>query len=367
MQKRGANLKTIPAFKPLPAAGSAKSDSLSAADKLNSNSNSVPSDSSAWSGPHPPPSTNGSKEKPKKKVGRKPANSVLNLITPKASVLIHHIYNLMIIFNVLSCLVETQAGNSRDKIVSSVIVETPAQSSVALNHDESESKPCKSEVNPFADVLAGVGLVPGPRLSTPNESFSENLVKNLDTNKSNDLSADVKHENIKNLEKTGKKSETPGMVDTLAPLNVTEKNRCNRRKSHIRPMTPNSAGNDTESTLSNVSDSGIIADVADSTRPTVKIECPTENQSVIVCNSDVNQVNQTDDNVDKIVKESSLNVDHHSASQRTVSPIIITSAGASNPVRIEENVLLQVNIQYPRKVHENIFLLPTEMVLKTEN
>ena len=27
----------------------------------------------------------------------------------------------------------------------------------------------------------------------------------------------------------------------------------------------------------------------------------------------------------------------------------------------------KVDVQYPRKVHENIFLLPTEMVLKTEN
>lgn len=210
--------------------------------------------------------------------------------------------------------------------MSSVIVETPSH---LMEDMESSKLSSKGEsVNPFADVLAGVGLVPGPRLTNSESSSRSSSV---------DINKPEPSENVEGSKTvSGKKKtiiEVGGGANDLATIN--DKNRPYRRKSHMRPMTPNSAGgNDTESTLSNVSDSGMNpdGDSTDKRGPIVKIECPADNEivpSVIV-------LAQSDVSVPTAQVGSSLSVTHP-PNQRTVSPIIITSAGASSNHALSED------------------------------
>ena len=245
--------------------------------------------------------------------------------------------------------------------MSSVIVETSSQSEEA--EAAKQQPPSKSEpVNPFADVLAGVGLVPGPRHATSESSSGSSSGSSSVDNNKTELSENVEGSKTFSGKKKIPAEAAAAAAAVVAPTavvaavtgvavgaaggneatSINEKNRPYRRKSHIRPMTPNSAGgNDTESTLSNISDSGMNPDV-DSTekrgaKVTVKIECPAENETVpsviVLAQSDVSvpvtsQVN------------SSLSV-AHPPSQRTVSPIIITSAGASSKHAMSEDSKLR--------------------------
>lgn len=212
-------------------------------------------------------------------------------------------------------------------MVSSVIVERSSQ--LAEDAEAAKQPSSKSEsINPFADVLAGVGLVPGPRLATSESSSGSSSVDNNKT----ELSEDVEGSKT-----AGGKKKTSVEVGGGGnePAVINDKNRPFRRRSHMRPMTPNSAGgNDTESTLSNISDSGMNLDVesTDKKGTTVKIECPTDNETV----PSVIVLAQSDASVPTSQVESSLSVAHPS-NQRTVSPIIITSAGASSNHALSED------------------------------
>lgn len=85
VQKKGANLKTIPAFRPLPPAGASTE---STPEKLN------PSQvgGSSWSGQRPSGanSCNGSKEKTRKKPGRKSSSQVSPKVSFQSQVSLSH-------------------------------------------------------------------------------------------------------------------------------------------------------------------------------------------------------------------------------------------------------------------------------------
>ena len=118
----------------------------------------------------------------------------------------------------------------------------------------------------YSNVLAGVGLVPGPRLSVldqttsniekhePNDAFKPEDVRSSET---------IKSSAIRKTEKTNEsfKPSTASGSNLVPPpvpnfLSLPEKSRTARRKGSTRSVTPTSqGGNDTESTLSNVSDS----------------------------------------------------------------------------------------------------------------
>ena len=201
-------------------------------------------------------------------------------------------------------------------------------------------------MNSFTDVLAGVGLVPGPRLSS-NEPCGPSADKSepVEKVKPDNLETATKNKPDKNCEVSKLSSEAAYEASTVENENVTEKSLRNRRKGQIRPMTPNSAGgNDTESTLSNVSDFGPAADgetaEKEQCHAMVKIEQPVENEmahtnSVIVSGAHVARSDGASSHFHATVKTP------HFTSQRTVSPIIITSAATSNPIQVEESKLNQ--------------------------
>jgi hypothetical protein len=127
-------------------------------------------------------------------------------------------------------------------------------------------KSSKNEGIPFANVLAGVGLVPGPRVSVNDQNNSGVVNKN-------ESSDTLKQENARNSENTtagGMKknekfidsSKISGSIPSASVEGPNtsiklDKSRTSRRKVSTRSASPTSqGGNDTESTLSNISDPG---------------------------------------------------------------------------------------------------------------
>ncbi|XP_057366842.1 protein AF-10-like isoform X2 [Daphnia carinata] len=307
--KKGANLKTIPAFKPLPPVGASTDPAFS--------EKSLPiSSGSTWTG-QPPSVTsncNGSKEKQRKKPGRKSSTQV----SPKA-------------------------GNSRDSASSSVIVEGPSTS------DDSKMKPSKSEVIPFANVLAGVGLVPGPRVSMTDQNnigLEKHEPSEIAKQENARISDNINSSGAKKNDKYNESSKPSGSIisgNVSAPaetpsINIKlDKSRASRRKISIRSTSPTSqGGNDTESTMSSMSDQGLASSVEQfaaseqcAKGPTiVKVESPSipETQpstlhSVIVSSATAAQ------------QESTQMQSSQSVPQRAVSPLVISAcSGSSNQI-----------------------------------
>ncbi|KAK4023002.1 hypothetical protein OUZ56_008442 [Daphnia magna] len=304
--KKGANLKTIPAFKPLPPVGASTDPAFS--------EKSLPiSSGSTWTG-QPPSATgncNGSKEKQRKKPGRKSSTQV----SPKA-------------------------GNSRDCASSSVIVEGPS------TNDDSKIKTSKSEVIPFANVLAGVGLVPGPRVSMTDQNNSD-----LEKHESIEIAKQENARTSDNTNSSGAKkndkyndsSKPSGSIisgTVSAPAETSsmsiklDKSRASRRKISTRSTSPTSqCGNDTESTLSSVSDQGPASSVEQFTAseqcakgPTsVKVESPSISETHPSALHSVIVSSAAASHPESIQVQSSQSV-----SQRAVSPLVISACSGSS-------------------------------------
>ena len=192
-----------------------------------------------------------------------------------------------------------QAANNKELVDSSMIVEA----SVASGEDGKLKTP-KSEMSSFTDVLAGVGLVPGPRVtSTESAGDASGSLRTSET---------IKQEPIKHSELVTKTSakrnsdckSSGGFHEPSAPSDysycappagyLAEKSRPHRRKG--RSTTPSSlGGNDTESTLSNVSDLGINADVDQMERKEVITEVsdhsgPSANTHSVIVSSAANSI-----------------------------------------------------------------------------
>ena len=193
-------------------------------------------------------------------------------------------------------------------------------------------------------MLAGVGLMPGPR-ATMNETQSDAKIEPSEM---------VKQENVKNTEATSSKSgakkqekvgdtkasHSGGFHEPPAPSEMLatnfpfgqEKNRANRRKGQTRSVTPSSVGgNDTESTLSNVSDgtSGEVDSEKAVISVPVKNEHPmsTDSESAapsVIMSSSHASVHQVSTSQTQTLSLPTQPV------QRTVSPIIIASASGGN-------------------------------------
>lgn len=333
-------MKTIPAFKPVPPIGAPSESNPS--DKFTA----IQAAGSSWGGQPPSGASNGSKEKQRKKPGRKSGSQVF----PKVKFRVYFFRNFIFKRIIL------QAGNSRDSTSSSVIVEGPNAG------DDSKMK--KNEANPmYPNVLAGVGLVPGPRAT-----MSDQCSSGADRHESSDSS---KQENARNSETTKasgmKKNEksmdgskhsgsitsgAPSVFPELLPsvTSITDKSRTARRKGSTRSASPTSqGGNDTESTLSNVSDLGLASAPEASVvgeqckgQPPIKYETPAASEnnssmghSVIVSSASAHHSESSSTQV-----QSSLAVP-----QRAISPLIIsTSAGSSqsqNQAKLNYNNMFQ--------------------------
>ena len=307
-------MKPIPAYKPSNSAGvldpSGKKSPSHAAGGSNWNVDKTSAASGNGGG-----GGGGAKEKAKKRGGRK-SNSSANLVSPKVfiSFPIFCFYRWDANFDKHSY----QAGNSRDSSSLSVIVQS-ANSSCEEKESKSSSK---SDSSPFTDVLAGVGLVPGPRLSA-NESADASLKSEEHTSEpSGKQETPAKNCNSKPVSKAGAKKhadksndcakvaknsaanvfhEPPAAVGAAtnnyalaAPAVQETKSRSYRRKGHVRSASPGSlGGNDTESTLSNVSDLGMSGDVdcvdrsSSTSAPAapIKTELPAESETAQQHNS----------------------------------------------------------------------------------
>lgn len=225
-------------------------------------------------------------------------------------------------------------------------------------------KSSKNEVIPFANVLAGVGLVPGPRVTMNEQSNS-----GADRHESNDTAKQenarnstepIKSSGLKKLEKSNEglkslSSTAPVPVEVPTMTNASDKNRSiSRRKSSTRCATPISqGGNDTESTTSNVSDPGLPSapepfmksEQCIKVPPVVKVEPPIVPEtnppvvhSVIVSSATALQ------------SESTQVQSSQSVPQRSVSPLTIsTSAAAGGSSQIQSGVKLN----YSHMIYQN--------------
>ena len=318
-------MKTIPAFKPVPPIGGITESNPS--DKCTA----IQASGSSWSGQSPSGASNGSKEKQRKKPGRKSGSQTF----PKVFYLVYLIKEFIITLRFV------QGGNSRDSTSSSVIVEGP-------NTGE-DSKTKKNEVNPmYINVLAGVGLVPGPRVAV-NDPSSNSMEKHESTDS---LKQEItrnpeatKTSGIKKNEKLIDGSKQLATVTSRASFafaelpsitSTADKSRTARRKGSTRSATPTSqCGNDTESTLSNVSDPGLVSGPDTSVvgeqckgPSAIKYETPTisEPNSSVVHSVIVSSASTHHSESSSTQLQSSQSVP-----QRTVSPLIISnSAGSSS-------------------------------------
>ena len=240
-----------------------------------------------------------------------------------------------------------QSGNNRESTSSSVIVDTPGTS------DDSKAKPTKSELTPFANVLAGVGLVPGPKApasdlvdsdrSEPSEFIKQEPARNSETSKQSGSKKNDKH-----ADSSKHQSTSGAMPSSFAPVadvppakKASAKSRTVRRKSSARSATPTSSigGHDTESTLSNISDPGFMAapdgvcsDLSSKSSTSFRFEPAAESSSANPTAHSVIVTSASALHPEATSNHSSLAVPNAS-NQRTVSPLVISSAFSnSSPV-----------------------------------
>lgn len=199
---------------------------------------------------------------------------------------------------------------------------------------------------PFANVLAGVGLVPGPRVSMTDQNNSDlekhesiEIAKqeNARTSDNTNSSGAKKNDKYNDSSKpsgsiisgtVSATAETPSMSIKL------DKSRASRRKISTRSTSPTSqCGNDTESTLSSVSDQGPASSVEQFTAseqcakgPTsVKVESPSISETHPSALHSVIVSSAAASHPESIQVQSSQSV-----SQRAVSPLVISACSGSS-------------------------------------
>lgn len=214
-------------------------------------------------------------------------------------------------------------------------------------------KSSKNEVNPFANVLAGVGLVPGPRITMDQSNLSADRHETNDIVKQDtarNITEPIKSSGMKKTEKSNdglksSSSTTPAPVPLEVPsmTNASDKNRSiSRRKSSTRSATPISqGGNDTESTTSNLSDPGLTL----APEPFVKSEQCIKGPTVVKVETPV--VSETNppmvhsvivSSASAFQSESTQVQSSQSVPQRSVSPLIISTSavtGSSSQIQGE--------------------------------
>ena len=185
-------------------------------------------------------------------------------------------------------------------------------------------KPAKSEATPFANVLAGVGLVPGPRVTASDVVESEKI----DSSEPVPPKSSGSKKSEKHAESSSKKTEVPSLPSVRKPA---EKTRTARRKPSTRSVTPTSSigAYDSESTLSNVSDPGFMAavdnvssDLSSKSSTTFRFEPAAASVESSVANPMTHSVMVTSTSV---IHPEAATIHSHSLNQRTVSPLLISS------------------------------------------
>lgn len=232
-----------------------------------------------------------------------------------------------------------QASNSRDSTSSSAIQDS------AVPGDESK-KSSKCELPQFTDVLSGVGLAPrqvaselgGGEKTEFEDSLKQDAARNtgsatIKTEKKSDKNNDASrlHGSFAGL------SSPSAAEHPAAPMpSSTKKGRTASRKGSTRSATPTSVcGNDTESTLSNISDHGFTSSAPEApfhdlnsskvssipkSDASAMLEAGPANHSVIVSGANSHQTESTSIEVQARLTEQD---------QRLVSPLKINATGAS--------------------------------------
>ncbi len=236
-------------------------------------------------------------------------------------------------------------------------------------------KSSKNEGIPFANVLAGVGLVPGPRVSM-NDQNNSGVVNR------HEASDNYKQENARNSEtssasgmkkndKFNDSSKLSGSIPSTSAegpntTNKLDKSRTSRRKVSTRSASPTSqGGNDTESTLSNISDPGhasaseqlLVSEQCTKGSAAVKVETPitSEANSSMVHSVIVSSASAVPSENSSTLVQSSQPVP-----QRAVSPLII-SASTSGSSQIHMD---QAKANYESAVKESSRPLPSAVPAK---
>lgn len=213
-------------------------------------------------------------------------------------------------------------------------------------------KSSKNEGLPFANVLAGVGLVPGPRVSMndqnnsgvvnrhePSDNFKQENARNSETSSVSGMKKNDKFNDSSKLSGSIPSTSVEGPNTT----NKLDKSRTSRRKVSIRSASPTSqGGNDTESTLSNISDPGhasaseqfLVSEQCTKGSVTVKVETPiaSEANSSMVHSVIVSSASAVPSENSSTLVQSSQPV-----RQRAVSPLIISaSTSGSSQIHMDQ-------------------------------
>lgn len=213
-------------------------------------------------------------------------------------------------------------------------------------------KSSKNEGIPFANVLAGVGLVPGPRVSVndqnnigvvnKNESSDSSKLENARNSETNTASGMKKNEKFHDSSKLSGSISSASVEGPNTTIKL-DKSRTSRRKVSTRSASPTSqGGNDTESTLSNISDPGhasateqfMVIEQSTKGSATAKVETPVASEanlsmahSVIVSGASA----VPSENSSTHVQSS------QSVPQRAVSPLIISaSTSGSSQIHMDQ-------------------------------
>lgn len=209
---------------------------------------------------------------------------------------------------------------------------------------EDPKRTYKSEASQFTDVLAGVGLVPGPKTSV-SESANVNANSQSEPQDLHEASKPQDHAKTLDAAKSSISKKTDKGNDPFKSGNhpdasaaILDRGRPAKRKNSTRSVSPTSVGgNDTESTLSNVSDCGVSIASETTTQGEQKSADHAADpefsasvvHSVIVSSNAMHQA----ENAQQYLK-------NNSTPQRSVSPLTITgiqSAGGNNKLQVEQS------------------------------
>lgn len=216
--------------------------------------------------------------------------------------------------------------------------------------DDGAKKPSKSEVNPFTNVLAGVGLAPKQVISESNAGQQDNSSEAVSPEEDKITVPEVpKSSGSKKSSEKMPSSDNPRFPSSFSELSAPstvpveppsapsapKKGRTSSRKGSTRSGTPTSiCGNDTESTLSNISDPGFPASSEPSSidhnmKATSKSESTVHN-SVIVSSASVVVTAPA-----SVVNNSSITTDME---QRIVPPLVISATPAGSSSSSQNNL-----------------------------
>lgn len=188
-----------------------------------------------------------------------------------------------------------------------------------------------------------MGLVPGPKASvseTVNASANAQSelhdLNGLSTSQQHATSSDTGNPSgTKKSDKLNDFSKEGGQIHSESTATISDRMRAAKRKSSTRSVSPSSLGaNDTESTLSNVSDFGhpaasetpVLAEQKSADRTADPESCSTVVPSVIVSSNAVHH----SENVQSFTKSVPT-------PQRSVSPLTITGIQSASKLQIEQS------------------------------